>query len=256
MSETPQPSPPPSPDDPQEVEREGQRAVSSGMVRAAIVFEGMIVVGAYFLGEIVERPPLDYIAWNLVDALWGLAAAVPMLAALWIAMRLPMPAIRRLHDICHNLMIPMFHGATWPQVVALCVFGGLGEEMLFRGLVQQGLTDAIGSPYGVWIGLLAASVTFGLAHAVSRAYAVVAGLIGLYLGGVLLLADNLLVAVVAHAVYDLGAFVYLFRMEREGEVGAEVEDASDESDNANVLDENRDDGRPDENAEGRGDLGS
>lgn len=240
MSEAPQPPPPSSPDDQHDVEREVQRAVSGGLVRAAIVFEGMIVVGAYFLGDIVERQPLDYIAWNLLDAVWGLAAAVPMLAALCIAMRLPMPAIRRLHEICHDFMIPMFRGATWPQIVVLCVFGGLGEEMLFRGLVQQGLTDAIAAPYGMWIGLLAASLTFGLAHAVSRAYAVVAGLIGVYLGGMLLLTDNLLVPTVAHAVYDLGAFVYLFRMEGEDDGSAAIDATSQHADSQEIIDEPRD----------------
>jgi hypothetical protein len=193
---------------------EDELTLSGGVIRAAIVFEGMIVLGAYVLGEIVERPPFGYVDWNLLDALWGILAAVPLLAVLLLAMRLPLSAVDRLREFSRDFLVPMFRDATWPQLAVVCALAGIGEEMLFRGLVQQGLSDAISQPYGVAVGLLVASMTFGLAHAVTRGYAIAAGLVGLYLGGMLLLTGNLLVPMIAHAVYDLGAFVYLFRMER------------------------------------------
>ncbi|MEX2188191.1 MAG: CPBP family intramembrane glutamic endopeptidase [Pirellulales bacterium] len=193
---------------------ESELALSGGIVRAAIVFEGMIVLGAYVLGEIVERPPFEYIRWNSLDALWGTLAALPLLAVLLVAMRLRLAAVDRVREFCRDFLAPMFREATWLQLVVVCALAGLGEEMLFRGLIQRGLRDALGEPYGVWAGLAIASVTFGLAHSVTRGYAIAAGLVGLYFGGLLILTDNLLVPIVAHAAYDLGAFVYLFRMER------------------------------------------
>jgi membrane protease YdiL (CAAX protease family) len=205
----------PNSDEPPRNSQQEEEAVSpGGIVRVAIVFEGSIVVAAYFLGELVERPPLAMIHWTVGDALWGVAAAVPMLAALVIAMRLPMAAIERLREFCRDFLAPLFSGASWTQLLILCILAGMGEEMLFRGVIQQGLADAIGGREGIVTGVAIASITFGLAHAATRAYAIVAGLVGLYLGGVLLLSGNLLVSVVAHALYDVGAFVYLFRVDR------------------------------------------
>jgi hypothetical protein len=144
------------------------------VVRAAIVFEGMLVVGAYILGEIVERPPGERIYWNWLDALWGVAAAVPLLVLLVALMRLPLGAIDRLREFCRQFLIPMFREATWRQVLLICALAGIGEEMLFRGLIQLGLADAIGGTSGTIVGIAVASITFGLAHAATRTYAVVA----------------------------------------------------------------------------------
>ncbi len=229
MSDAKEPPPNVPPDDDLgEDPGEDSLTLSGGIVRAAVVFEGMIVLGAYVLGEIVERPPFDYIDWNILDAIWGVVAALPLLAILLVAMELRLAAVARLRAFSREFLAPMFRDATWLQLVIICALAGLGEEMLFRGLVQQGLDDAIGEPYGVWIGLIVAGITFGLAHSMTRGYAIVAGLVGLYLGGVLLLTGNLLVPIVAHAVYDLGAFVYLFRMERlDDTLAADADEARD-----------------------------
>jgi membrane protease YdiL (CAAX protease family) len=213
MSNAPEPPTDPTPAGPTPDGDSDGFEYSGSVVRAAIVFEGMIALGAYVLGDIVERPPGERIAWSLDDALWGLIAAAPMLLALIVLMRLPIAAIERLREFSREFLIPMFRGATWPQLILISALAGLGEEMLFRGLIQHGLMDAIGGTAGIVAGLALGSITFGLAHAATRTYAIVAGLVGLYLGGVFLMSGNLLVPIVAHAAYDIGAFVFLLRMQ-------------------------------------------
>ena len=61
------------------------------------------------------------------------------------------------------------------------------------------------------LGLVAGSLIFGVLHTVTRAYAVLATLMGLYLGGLLLVTDSLLVPMLVHAVYDAVAFLILVR---------------------------------------------
>jgi len=97
------------------------------------------------------------------------------------------------------------------------LLAGLGEEMLFRGVVQQALANWIGSPAGVWIALGIAAVLFALAHSITVAYAVLAGLIGLYLGGIWLVSDNLLVPITTHALYDFMVLLYLVRVRAQPE---------------------------------------
>ena len=55
---------------------------------------------------------------------------------------------------------------------------------------------------------------FGLLHPITRAYAVIAALLGAYLGGLWLAGGNLLTPIVAHALYDFVALVYLLRLRR------------------------------------------
>jgi membrane protease YdiL (CAAX protease family) len=84
---------------------------------------------------------------------------------------------------------------------------GLGEEALFRGVLQSVLTQAF-SPS---VGLVAASLLFGFAHCVTRAYVVFATLFGLYLGWLTIINDNLLAPIVAHTLYDFAALKYLVK---------------------------------------------
>jgi len=82
---------------------------------------------------------------------------------------------------------------------------GFGEEILFRGWLQQGLFAVLGAEKNILLGvlgLLVASILFGLAHPISPLYVILATLVGLALGGVYWMTGNLLCAIVAHAVYD------------------------------------------------------
>ena len=62
--------------------------------------------------------------------------------------------------------------------------------------------------------MLAASVLFGLGHMVTPTYAVLAGLIGLYLGALSMVFGNLLQVVVVHSLYDFVALLYLVRRQK------------------------------------------
>ncbi len=62
---------------------------------------------------------------------------------------------------------------------------------------------------GAWTGLAVASVVFGLLHAVTPTYAVLAALIGVYLGGLWQVTGNILTPIVTHALYDFLLLVYL-----------------------------------------------
>ena len=85
---------------------------------------------------------------------------------------------------------------------------GMSEELLFRGLLQP----AIAYWTGPLIGLLAASVLFGLAHLITPTYAIMAGLMGCVIGWAMQVTDNLLSAMVIHAVYDFIALSYFLRV--------------------------------------------
>jgi hypothetical protein len=106
----------------------------------------------------------------------------------------------------------MFRETTVLDIVIVSIMAGVCEEALFRGLGQNWITGYI----GVIPGLVVASLIFGLFHFISVSYVVLVTLIGLYLGGLYVWTGDLMISVVAHAVYDflaLGYGVWLGRRE-------------------------------------------
>ena len=84
---------------------------------------------------------------------------------------------------------------------------GIGEELLFRGVLQAGLSEA----WSPMAGIVVASLLFGAAHAVSLSYLVLATLMGLYLGLLYHLTGNLLLPIIVHALYDWIAIHFYLR---------------------------------------------
>jgi membrane protease YdiL (CAAX protease family) len=103
---------------------------------------------------------------------------------------------------------------TTGELLVISLIAGVGEEMLFRGFLQTCLATWIGEPYGLILALVVASLTFGACHWLTTTYAALATLVGLYLGVVFYGSGNLLVPVVAHAVYDFAALMYLVKSQR------------------------------------------
>ena len=72
----------------------------------------------------------------------------------------------------------MFRRCTLAEFGIIALLAGVGEEMLFRGVLQGTISRWIRPE----IGLVAASALFGLAHLITLMYALAASLMGIYLG--------------------------------------------------------------------------
>ena len=164
---------------------------------------------AWGLGAALSVPAFRDLHLTGAAAGWGVLASAPMLAGLVLVLRSPWPPLVRLRQQACEIA-GLFSRCTLLDLAVISVLAGIGEEALFRGVMQTALADPVGLPAAVVL----ASVAFGLAHFLSFTYAVYAAVVGAYLGVLLIGFDNLLVPVVAHAVYDFAALVYLVRMHR------------------------------------------
>lgn len=181
-------------------------------VLVAVIFEAGLGVLAVVLGWLLGHPPADAIHWNLPDAAWGTIAVLPPMLLLLLCVKSPIRPLVDLVRAVDELLVPLFKDCRLWELAVISAVAGLGEEMLFRGVIQEAVAGWVGGSLGMWVGLLAASVLFGLAHPITPAYAVLAAMIGVYLGWLWLAFDkNLLVPITAHALYDFLALIYLVR---------------------------------------------
>ena len=153
-------------------------------------------------------PPFTRFEWTWGGLAAGVAATVPLLVGLRWCLRTGWPPVVRLMEVVRERIAPLCAGAGTLELAALALLAGVGEETLFRGVIQP----ALEGPLPGWAALLCGATLFGAAHWVTPAYALLAGLVGLYLGALYLVSDNLLAPIVTHALYDLVALVLLARM--------------------------------------------
>jgi membrane protease YdiL (CAAX protease family) len=97
----------------------------------------------------------------------------------------------------------------------IAFLAGVGEEVFFRGWIQ----NALASKLGIWAGILIASLIFGLAHYLSTNYFIYAFITGIYLGVIYNTTGNLYIVMAIHALYDFVALIYLVREGRNRATG-------------------------------------
>jgi membrane protease YdiL (CAAX protease family) len=133
---------------------------------------------------------------------WGFAAAV-LLGAVNLGFlrardnRWPGGALRY---VCRTIVRPLFEHVSLWHIVLISAIAGLGEELLFRGVLQP------------LVGLPAASLVFGAVHVGGRGflgYGIWAACIGALFGWLMVETGGLLAPIVAHAVYDALALAYV-----------------------------------------------
>ena len=184
----------------------------------ALLVEGGLGVVALAIGWLCGHWPAIGIGWSSPAAseqLWaiglGVVATIPLLVGLLLIDRFPLAPLDRVRQIAEDAIRQMFPNPQLWQLALVAAAAGLGEELMFRGLVQAGLAGLIGGPAGPWIALAVASLVFGLFHWLSTTYALLAAAAGLYFGWLLIATGSLWPPIVAHALYDFAALWYLLR---------------------------------------------
>lgn len=180
---------------------------------SAATMAGRIAVGYALLASLAtalalalrEGVPWVYPEpWLALDPTVGLAAS----AGLGLALSLVVVLSTRLTvsrcawaQHLHLQLRPLAHGLTAWQIVLIAGLSSLGEELLFRGLLQP------------WIGVLPQAVIFGIAHQLPGSSRWVwvcwAMMVGLACGAIFAATGSLLGALIAHAVINAVNLAYL-----------------------------------------------
>lgn len=172
------------------------------------LFQTGMVGFALLLSWVLGVDPLVRLLprWDAIPL--SFAGLVPLLVFFAVTFRFPVGGFGKVREFLLQSLGPLLVRCSVLDLFLLAGMVGVSEELLFRGVLQPWL-----SHWGFWFGLLASGVIFGLVHAVTPTYAIVAGGIGIYLGTLLEFGQppNLVVPMVVHGLYDWVAFLVVRR---------------------------------------------
>ncbi|WP_018950809.1 MULTISPECIES: CPBP family intramembrane glutamic endopeptidase [unclassified Thioalkalivibrio] len=193
-----------------------RQAVARHPLLAGLAFQAALIPLALILARVAGIPLDERIDWSLEAAALGILAVLPMLMLLGTLAISGWEPYRALADQVRDFVHQLFRHALPGAVLLIAILAGVGEELLVRGVLQGWLTERWSPEWAI----VAAAIVFGLAHSISRLYFVFATVIGLYLGVLYHLTGNLLVVIVAHALYDWIVIHWYLRSRDAGRGGA------------------------------------
>lgn len=130
-----------------------------------------------------------------------LATAPPALLLHWF-MRTSLRAIAEFRRSQVEFFAKIGFRLTPLRGALLALAAGVGEEALFRGVLQTSLDAHMPTMAAIF----GTSLVFGALHARTFLYAAAAGLISLYLGALFSLTGGLTAPMIVHGLYDFFAF--------------------------------------------------
>lgn len=177
--------------------------------KTACYFEGALILVAVILGLIAQINPFETIHYSEQAVLYGLFATLPLFFIFLVMEHMSITSVKKIRQVLLDTLGPSMHKNSWADLFILAAIAGISEEILFRGVIQPWMENS----WGMTTGLIGSSILFGLVHAVTPLYAVLATGVGIYLGMFLDYDTerNLLIPIIIHAIYDFLAFLVIMR---------------------------------------------
>jgi hypothetical protein len=151
-------------------------------------------------------PPLEGDLGFWGNLMWALLLTAPVLLLGVVTYLKPPPGMKGLRKLLDQVMV-LLQELKVRDVAFISLMAGVGEEFFFRGALQTVAVDWLGPELGIFT----ASLVFGALHALSPAYFIVAGLMGIYLGTIYYVTGSLVLVILIHALYDFGLLTLILK---------------------------------------------
>jgi uncharacterized protein len=177
--------------------------------KSACLFEAALTVVAVALGWLSSINPFATLHYSETAILYGILGTIPLFLLFLLLEQIGTESVVAIRRFLLETLGPALHRCHWADLFILAAIAGISEEILFRGVIQPWME----SSWGITAGLVGSNIIFGLVHAVTPLYAVLATLVGIYLGLALDYGGerNLLTPIIIHGLYDFLAFLALMR---------------------------------------------
>lgn len=180
------------------------------LLALAAAFEGGALALAWGIGAAAGAPPFARLALSGPGVVLGLLAGAALFLPVVPLSRATWPPLERLAEAAREIAARFFADASLLDLAIVSILAGVAEEALFRGTIQT----AVAREAGIGPGIAVAALLFGLAHPITPAYVVSATILGAAMGGLLAWTGDLAAPILAHALYDFLALLYLTRRQR------------------------------------------
>ena len=182
----------------------------------AVLLELSLGLSAILIGLFLGvNPRQDLPAWwdgpAILKSLGiGLLVGSAFALAMEFVSRLPIRSIQKLERSMQSQLHLLLGPMSVPDLLLLSLSAGIGEELLFRGLIQgwwMSLSETLSFLESL-PGMAISAVCFGFAHPLSKTYIVLATVAGFLFAILYWATRDLLACVLAHAIYDAIICVY------------------------------------------------
>lgn len=186
---------------------------SEHFYKSACLFESGLIAVAIVLGWLVGINPFADLSINNAAIFYGVIGTIPLFMLYLALDHINVDSVAAIRRFLMETLGPALNRYDWSDLFVLAAIAGISEEVLFRGVIQPWME----SFWGAAGGLIGSNIVFGLVHAITPLYLVLATLVGIYLGLALDYGGerNLLTPIIIHWLYDFLAFMALMRAYRE-----------------------------------------
>ncbi|MBE0470261.1 MAG: CPBP family intramembrane metalloprotease [Methyloprofundus sp.] len=184
--------------------------------KTACYFESSLILVAIVLGWVAGIDPFAHLEFNERVVFNGILGTLPLCIIFLALNQTQSDALEKIRKVLHDTLGPSLIKHHWTDLFVLAAIAGISEEILFRGVIQPWLENS----WGMLAGLLISSLIFGLIHAVTLLYFIMATAVSVYLGMYLDYDNtrNLLAPIIIHGLYDFFAFMLIlhaYRLEQQ-----------------------------------------
>eukprot|EP00746_Dinoflagellata_sp_MGD_P054716 gnl/MRDRNA2_/MRDRNA2_239236_c0_seq1.p1 gnl/MRDRNA2_/MRDRNA2_239236_c0~~gnl/MRDRNA2_/MRDRNA2_239236_c0_seq1.p1 ORF type:complete len:347 (+),score=36.99 gnl/MRDRNA2_/MRDRNA2_239236_c0_seq1:81-1121(+) len=187
---------------------------STRLLKIAVIGTYSIGIVSVLLGKWLGIPKLGFgkhAAVNGKAILLGLLSTIPLLlqSAVLESFREAIPGVKQCMKVTRAMSLQLFGAERRLSKVVLASISlgfaaGINEELAFRGIFQTVIANKLGSVGG----LCTCAAVFGMMHAVTPLYALLASTAGAYLGLLFLATGNIVVPIVSHSAFDVASLVW------------------------------------------------
>lgn len=167
---------------------------------------GLGIVGVLLMLGL-DRPFFSWWALETNVLIVATLSIIPLCAVLCLTLHSRSGPLHPIRRWLEETLRPLLKEWRMWQIGCLSLLAGIGEELFFRGAIQNWLQIWWGSAPA----LILTSILFGALHYVNLAYALVSSLMALFLGVLMLATHSLVAPILTHVSYDFFALVYLSR---------------------------------------------
>ncbi len=185
----------------------------------ACYFEASLVIVAVVLGWFSGIDPFKNIIFSEPAIFIGIVGTLPLIILFIALNQIDNKYLQQIRKILLDTFGPAMYKQHWANLLILAAIAGIAEEILFRGVIQPWMETS----WGMTAGLIGSNLIFGLVHAVTPLYAVMATLFGIYLSLSMDYGEhrNLLTPIIIHGLYDFLAFLIIlsaYRLQKHNSV--------------------------------------